>query len=140
MAAYNDAMLVKALSLQQPYANLVASGKKTLETRTWTTKYRGDILICASMSGVGEPKGVALCLVTIDYIRPMTQADIEDACVELYPRAQVWGLSNLRVLEDPFPVKGQLSLYNLEVSPELLRFKTEPLAVNAHRRNIAEEV
>jgi hypothetical protein len=129
-------MRIKALSLQQPYANLVTSGKKILETRTWITKHRGDILICASMSGIGEPKGVALCMVTIDYIRPMVETDIEDACVELYPRAQVWGLSNLRVLESPFPVKGQLSVFNLEISPELLRFKTDQSATN-HDLSIA---
>ena len=115
-------MVVKALSLQQPYANQVASGKKTLETRTWTTKYRGDILICASMGGTGHPKGVALCLVSIDHIRPMVAEDAEAACVELYDRAQVWGLSNLRILDKPFPVKGRLSIFNLEVDPDQLKY------------------
>ena len=115
-------MIIKALSLQQPYASHVASGKKTLETRTWTTKYRGDVLICASMSGTGEPKGVALCMVSIDYIRPMVAADAEAACIELYDRAHVWGLSNLRILDRPFPVKGQLSIFNLEVDPDQLKY------------------
>ena len=115
-------MKLKALSLQQPYANMVASGQKTLETRKWGTKYRGPILICASRSGVGEPKGVALCLVDIGDIRPMTKADEAAAFIELYPRAQVWELSNRRLLKEPFPVKGALGLFELEVEETKLRF------------------
>jgi hypothetical protein len=106
-------VIIKALSLKQPYANLIAEGKKTIETRSWTTRYRGDILICASQSGAGEPKGVALCIVELADIRPMTPNDEVAACIEIYPRAQAWIISNLRVLKKPFPVKGQLGLYEV---------------------------
>ena len=41
-------MIKKCLSLKQPYAQLVASGKKTIELRTWNTKFRGEFLIHAS--------------------------------------------------------------------------------------------
>jgi ASC-1-like (ASCH) protein len=36
------------LSLRQPYAELVAVGRKTIETRTWNTNFRGKFLIHAS--------------------------------------------------------------------------------------------
>lgn len=36
---------MKAISLWQPWASLVALGGKTIETRCWSTKYRGDIAI-----------------------------------------------------------------------------------------------
>lgn len=39
---------MKALSLRQPWAWLVAAGYKTIETRTWSSKYRGPLLIHAS--------------------------------------------------------------------------------------------
>lgn len=39
---------MKCLSLKQPYAYLLASGKKTIEIRKWNTKYRGELLIHAS--------------------------------------------------------------------------------------------
>ena len=39
---------MKALSLKQPYAELVVSGRKKIELRKWNTKYRGDFLIHAS--------------------------------------------------------------------------------------------
>lgn len=36
---------MKALSIRQPYAALVLSGLKTLEIRSWKTRYRGPLLI-----------------------------------------------------------------------------------------------
>jgi hypothetical protein len=36
--------------LKQPYAHLLASGKKTVELRKWNTKFRGQFLIHASFS------------------------------------------------------------------------------------------
>jgi predicted transcriptional regulator len=39
---------MKVLSLKQPYAELVISGKKTIELRKWKTKFRGTFLIHAS--------------------------------------------------------------------------------------------
>lgn len=41
-------MIRKCLSLKQPYAELIVSGKKTIELRTWNTKFRGEFLIQAS--------------------------------------------------------------------------------------------
>lgn len=39
---------MKALSIKQPWASLVATGIKNIECRTWKTNYRGEILICSS--------------------------------------------------------------------------------------------
>ena len=44
---------MKALSLLQPYASLIALGYKRYETRSWSTTYRGPLLIHAS---AGKPK------------------------------------------------------------------------------------
>ena len=38
-----------AISLLQPWATLVVIGAKTIETRSWSTNYRGTILIHASL-------------------------------------------------------------------------------------------
>ena len=42
---------MKTLSIRQPYATLVCAGVKRVENRSWTTDYRGRLLIHAS----GEP-------------------------------------------------------------------------------------
>lgn len=39
---------MKALTLWQPWASLVALGVKTIETRSWSTKYRGPLAIHAA--------------------------------------------------------------------------------------------
>lgn len=39
---------MKALSIKQPWATLIASNIKNIENRTWQTKYRGRIYIHAS--------------------------------------------------------------------------------------------
>ena len=41
---------MKCLSLKQPYAELLVSGKKTIEVRKWNTKFRGRFLVHASKS------------------------------------------------------------------------------------------
>lgn len=105
---------MKAISLKQPYANLIASGKKTIETRSWSTKYRGDLLICSSKNPKIEPFGQALCIVELYDVKPMTKADEEKACYKLFPKAQAWYLRNLRIIK-PFSVKGQLSIFEVSL-------------------------
>lgn len=41
-------MKIKTLSIQQPWACLIAAGYKDIENRTWATNYRGRIAIHAS--------------------------------------------------------------------------------------------
>ena len=41
-------MIMKCLSIKQPYAELFISGKKTIEIRTWNTKFRGRFMVHAS--------------------------------------------------------------------------------------------
>lgn len=39
---------VKAISLWEPWASLMRCGAKTIETRGWSTSYRGPLLICGA--------------------------------------------------------------------------------------------
>jgi hypothetical protein len=39
---------MKCLSLRQPYAELLVSGKKTIELRKWNTNFKGKFLVHAS--------------------------------------------------------------------------------------------
>ena len=39
---------MKCLSLRQPFAYLLAAGKKTVELRNWNTNFRGEFVIHAS--------------------------------------------------------------------------------------------
>jgi activating signal cointegrator 1 len=43
---------MRALTLYQPWATLVAIGAKKIETRSWSTKYRGPLAIHVSKKGL----------------------------------------------------------------------------------------
>lgn len=43
---------MKVITLWQPWATLLAAGKKKCETRSWKTNYRGEILIHAGKKNV----------------------------------------------------------------------------------------
>jgi len=51
---------VKALTLAQPWATLVAAGEKKIETRSWRTRYRGPIAIHAAKSYPAWARELAL--------------------------------------------------------------------------------
>jgi hypothetical protein len=51
---------MKVLSIQQPWASLIVLGHKKIETRSWNTKYRGEILIHASAGKNGTNRGIHL--------------------------------------------------------------------------------
>ena len=43
---------MKTISITEPYASLILNGEKHIETRSWKTNYRGEILIHASATKV----------------------------------------------------------------------------------------
>jgi hypothetical protein len=58
---------VKALTLTQPWATLVARGAKTVETRWWRTAYRGPLAIHAA-------KGMAVDDAAVCFTEPFAAA------------------------------------------------------------------
>lgn len=109
---------MKAISVKQPWANMIASGEKTIETRTWRTDYRGELLIVSSKSPKIEPAGYALAVCRLWDCRKMTLEDQRAACCEIYPGAYAWILSDIRQIK-PFPVKGMLGIYEVKITDEI---------------------
>ena len=119
---------MKALSVRQPWASLIADGKKTIELRRWKTAYRGPLLICASANKQGRgPKGVAVATVNLVDIRPATTADESAACCTPGNDEFAWIFENAHPVT-PFPVKGKLSVFSVAFP------KTENLASIADNR------
>lgn len=104
----------KAISLKQPWANLVVNGKKTIETRKWTTSYRGDLVICSSQKPDNPPAGYALCIAELYHIEPMKKKHEKKACIKVYPGAYSWFLRNIRLINPIVPIKGRLGIFDLE--------------------------
>jgi ASCH domain len=47
--------LIPALTFRQPWAELIVSGRKTIEIRTWIDPYRGPIWIHAGKTPMRDP-------------------------------------------------------------------------------------
>jgi hypothetical protein len=105
----------KCLSVKQPWANLIASGQKTIETRLWATRYRGDLLIASSRKPDIAPAGCVIAIAKLVDCRPMTKADEAAAMCHEYEGAYAWVLSDIRPIS-PVPVRGSLGVFEVEVS------------------------
>lgn len=119
--ASGNVVTMKALSIHPLYAMCIVTGQKTVECRSWTTNYRGDILICSTAKKEkGTIPGHALGVVTLEDIVPFQRKHLKGAMMdEYYPEDYAWILTNPRVIK-PFPVKGKLSLWTCEHEIEYL--------------------
>lgn len=135
---------MRLLSLWQPWASCMAAGHKSIETRPWTTSYRGDIAIQAGLKrfpaefidavyrqagleppAEPHPHGSILCVVELHDIWSTTMAS---QCTFVGPREIAlgnyeigrfaWITRNLRVLSTPLPFKGCQGLRNLTLEAE----------------------
>jgi hypothetical protein len=108
---------MRCLSVRQPWASLIASGRKTIELRSRRTRHRGPLVICAaSRPWVGEhsfelgPLGVSVALVDLVECRPAMPKDARAACIEPPEGWFAWEIRIIRQLP-PMPVKGALGLF-----------------------------
>lgn len=104
---------MKAISVKQPWASMIASRKKTIETRTWRTSYHGPLIIVSSKRPkLGLLNGHALAVVELIDCRPMLKEDWRQAKVGFHPQLWSWVLGNIRTI-NPFPVTGRRRLYEI---------------------------
>ena len=108
---------MKALSIKEPWLTLILNGSKLIETRTWKTTHRGDLLLVGSKRPTGNYAGKAACVVNLVDCRPMVADDEQDAKCQVYEGAYSWVLDDVRPIV-PFAVRGHLGLY--EVPDELI--------------------
>ena len=112
---------VYAISVKQPWANMIASGEKTIETRKWHTDLRGDLLIVSSKVPRIEPAGKGLALAKLVDCRPMQPRDVKAAKCEYQTGAFSWVLSRVMRIK-PIDVQGHLGLYVVELDLDGLEF------------------
>ena len=102
---------MRALSVKQPWAELIARGKKKKEFRTWSRSCFGELLIVASKSVEAEDiEDEGLDMASLVFGRAM-------CVVEFYKVTgsdddYAWHLRNPRRVE-PVEVKGSASLYHV---------------------------
>lgn len=134
---------MKAITLWQPHATLVAIGVKKFETRSWSTHYRGPLIIhaakrfedsevrlcfdepfrtCLQQAGYRKasdlPLGAAIAMVDLIDILPVEQVvgkidGRELAFGNYQPGRFAWELANLLSFPNPIPMRGRQGLWTL---------------------------
>lgn len=88
---------VKAITLTQPWATLVASGAKRYETRSWLTNYRGPLVIHAATGF--PPYARAVCVEPQHFRWRLLGAllceerDLAERPAEVLPRGALLGIT-----------------------------------------------
>lgn len=83
---------MKALTIIQPWATLIASGHKMNETRSWKTNYRGEVLIHAGKNPKDYTSG---CYIDDPDGRHFQEAGITPNNFEDLPRGSIIGKATL---------------------------------------------
>lgn len=126
---------MKAITMWQPWASLMAAGHKQYETRSWDTKYRGPLAIHAAKNTrhLGEarwhelygkfdwdnlPYGVVVAIAQLESVEFMNTdfiariSDQEYALGEWKVGRWAWYLKDVTPLPKPVPARGFQGLWN----------------------------
>jgi hypothetical protein len=114
---------IRALSIQQPWAALILSGTKDVENRTWSTDWRGQLVIHAGQRRDQRALTALIeCGYELDphlptggYLGTVQLVDVHpsqgDCCRWGEPGVYHWVLADAKPFAAPIPGKGQLRLY-----------------------------
>lgn len=127
---------IRALTLTQPWASLMVAGHKTIETRSWSTTYRGPLIIHAAKGfppaakefasverAIGRipaqiPLAAALAVVELVDVLPTEVAELDAGPVDRHlgdftagRYAWLTDRARLYVFPQPIPCSGRLGLW-----------------------------
>lgn len=132
---------MKALSLWQPWATLIAVGHKKVETRSWPTRYRGPIAIHAAKRKLTDDEhellhelayefninlpaqlqlGAIVAIASLWDCYQMSrhdceiQTELEEHVGGWEPGRYAWCLHNVTALREPIPARGAQGLWQWE--------------------------
>jgi len=138
---------MKAITIWQPWASLIAIGAKEYETRSWSTNYRGPIAIHAAkkepmINGLPEiiqkavravfhkrygsrlvdptPTGCIVAvaeLVEVIRTKDHLPSEQEEMFGDWSPGRFAWKFANVTILSNPTPVSGRQGLWDWEETP-----------------------
>jgi hypothetical protein len=132
---------LKCLSVSQPFADLIISGKKTIELRNWNTKFRGEFLIHAPLKikmddckrlkinkkfATGVIIGKAE-LYDVKKYNSLKEINVDKkfhfATKKFQVKTYVFKIRNVKMLKIPIPFKGQLGFFDVELTKTKIKNK-----------------
>jgi hypothetical protein len=124
---------MKCLSVSQPFADLIVSGKKTIELRKWNTNFRGEFLVHSPLKiRTNDYKRLKISkkLVTgaiigkveiIDVKKYNSKSEIKAdykkhlASTDFFNRKYGFVLKNPKSFRIPIPYKGKLGFFDVKL-------------------------
>lgn len=123
-------MQIKAISLYQPYASLIAYGFKQFETRSWKTSYRGKIAIHAGKN-----------LSSLNAIRYNKYDNLRHRIACLYETEETLKLMEFLDDKDNFPLGRIVAIADLTNCREMVTMATDdPNKIGIGSASRCEEV
>ncbi len=128
---------MKAISLWQPWASLMAIGAKKIEARTWSTNYRGPLAIHASKTLVLPkfrkalddlkiepdrlPRGFVLGVCQLILVCKISNSIVHNWLESIFgdytPGRYAWLTGDMVRFEIPVPCRGKQGLWNWQPGP-----------------------
>lgn len=126
---------MKCLSVSQPFADLIVSGKKRIELRNWNTRFRGEFLVHAPLKirrddarrlriDGGFVTGAVIGKAEIFGVKKYeTEAQLRRDRSLHFAAKCIRGrygfmLKNAKTLRIPVPCKGQLGFFEVKIPKE----------------------
>ena len=124
---------MKCLSVSQPFADLIVSGKKNIELRNWNTNFRGDFLIHAPLkirvedskrlkinkkfiTGAIIGKGQLYDVKKYNSIKEIKlDQKYHFSTKKFQNKTFGFMLKNVKPLRIPIPWKGQLGFFDVDI-------------------------
>jgi len=132
---------MKCLSISQPFADLIVCEKKTIELRSWNTKFRGEFLIHSPLKAklndckrlkiskklvIGAIIGKAeIYDVKIYNSKLQVKEDYKKhlASKEFFSNRYGFLLKNAKSFRIPIPYKGKLGFFNVKLPKNKIKTK-----------------
>ena len=130
---------MKALSVSQPFADLIILGKKTIELRKWNTNFRGEFLIHAPLkirtkdckrlkinkklvTGVIVGKAELYDVKKYNSIKEIrTDKKFHFAGKDFHNKKFGFILKNAKPFRIPIPWKGQLGFFEVKLPKNVIK-------------------
>ena len=132
---------MKVLSIIEPWATLIASKQKYIETRSWKTSYRGELYIHASKKLINKKDekiqellkllptqemnyGKIICKCELvdciymdeKFINEIKQNKQEYICGYYKIGSFAWILEKMELIQPKIEAKGKLNIWNFEIT------------------------
>jgi len=132
---------MKCLSVSQPFADLIVSGKKTIELRKWNTNFRGEFLVHSPLkirTNDCERLKILKKLVTGAIIGKVEIIDVKKynskleikadykkhlASTDFFNTKYGFVLKNPKSFRIPIPYKGKLGFFDVKLPKKDIKTK-----------------